>query len=228
MNRIFFRTALLSAIVSGMLLSCGQSDVVATYARKSFGAMLDALPENALTTDADAAWVIHSPAGDRFRMSRDFSRGADFSFDLDAAPFIDAGLDASRLPADTDALTYRVTGKRLVMDFEFGSLFTNSGTDASPEATFSGFISAYRLRVGYHKALDHYGIDLGAGHMFEWAKDLRTNDKDIVFVLDPEPFVKAGIDPTRVKGWIFAKVQTEDKSGRKIYADKLLHPFNLK
>lgn len=41
-----------------------------------------------------------------------------------------------------------------------------------------------RDSIGYHAALDHYGIDLENGNMFEWAKDISTNDKDIVFVLN--------------------------------------------
>ncbi len=56
-----------------------------------------------------------------------------------------------------------------------------------------------RGSISYHMALDHYGVALGGGNMFEWAKDLGANDKDIVFVLDPEPLIAAGVDPQRWK-----------------------------
>jgi hypothetical protein len=75
--------------------------------------------------------------------------------------------------------------------------------------------------------MDHYGINLGDGNLFEWAKNLNTNDKDIVFVLNPEPFIKAGVDPNRIEGWIFAKVPVEDEKGRMIEVDKILKPFDL-
>jgi len=62
--------------------------------------------------------------------------------------------------------------------------------------------------------------------MFEWAKDLSTNDKDIVFVLNPEPFLAAGVDPNDVEGWVFAKVPV-DVDGKPAEVDKLLKPFDL-
>ena len=64
--------------------------------------------------------------------------------------------------------------------------------------------------------------------MFEWAKDMASNDKDIVFVLNPEPFIAAGVDPSKIDGWIFAKVETKDESGKTVFVDKLLKAFNLK
>ena len=63
--------------------------------------------------------------------------------------------------------------------------------------------------------------------MFEWAKDMGSNDKDIVFVLNPEPFIEAGADPEAIEGWIFGKVKVMDAKGRMIEADKLLKPYNL-
>jgi hypothetical protein len=63
--------------------------------------------------------------------------------------------------------------------------------------------------------------------MFEWAKDLSTNDKDIVFVLDPGPFIAAGVDPGRIEGWVFAKVPVMDASGKPVEVDKILKPYDL-
>jgi hypothetical protein len=63
--------------------------------------------------------------------------------------------------------------------------------------------------------------------MFEWAKDMSTNDKDIVFVLNPEPFIKAGVDPNKIEGWAFAKVTVDDANGKPIEVDKILKPFNI-
>jgi len=84
-----------------------------------------------------------------------------------------------------------------------------------------------RDAIGYHSALDHYGVDLGNGNAFEWAKDMSTNDKDIVFVLDPKVLTDAGVDPTKVEGWVFAKVKTMDANDKPIEVDKFLKPFSL-
>ena len=47
---------------------------------------------------------------------------------------------------------------------------------------------------------------------------MDKNDKDIVFVLNPQPFIKAGVDPNKIDGWIYAKVGEDYK---------LLKPFDL-
>jgi hypothetical protein len=85
-----------------------------------------------------------------------------------------------------------------------------------------------RGSIGYHGALDHYGVNLGNGNLFEWAKDLDKNDKDMVFVLNPEPFIRAGVNPNQVAGWVFAKVPVDDENGRPVEVDKLLKPFDLR
>ena len=82
--------------------------------------------------------------------------------------------------------------------------------------------------IGYHAALDHYGVSLGGGNIFEWAKDMDANDKDIVFVLDPAPFAAAGADTSRIYGWLLAKVTVDDENGKPVQVDKLLKPFDLK
>jgi hypothetical protein len=77
-------------------------------------------------------------------------------------------------------------------------------------------------------AMDHYGVSLGDGNLFEWAKDMNANDKDIVFVLNPEPFIAAGADPARVSGWVFDKVTVDDENGKPVQVDKLLKPFEIR
>ncbi len=63
--------------------------------------------------------------------------------------------------------------------------------------------------------------------MFEWAKDMDKNDKDLVFVLDPQPFIDAGTDPANTEGWVFGKVKVDDGKGKMVEVDKLLKPFEL-
>jgi hypothetical protein len=65
------------------------------------------------------------------------------------------------------------------------------------------------------------------GNMFEWAKDMAKNNKDIVFVLNPEVFINVGVYPNSVERWVFAKVPTMDEKGNNIEVNKLLKSFDL-
>jgi hypothetical protein len=76
--------------------------------------------------------------------------------------------------------------------------------------------------------MDHYGVNLGNGNLFEWAKDMNTNDKDMVFVLNPQPFLDAGVDPARIEGWTFTKVPVDDENGKPVEVDKILKPFDVR
>jgi hypothetical protein len=206
------------------LAGCANVDVVAKYAASSFAAVIN--EANVSRNENDAEWVIASPGGETLSIADDFSAsGVDFSITINAAPFVDAGLDYEKLPANFG------------FDKEKGSmtLFFDTGTKPLPGDpkkslldAFMGIITTYRSNVGYHKQFDHYGIALGNGNMFEWASNIATNDKDIVFVLNPDPFIKAGLDPAKTAGWVFTKVTVRDDSGKDIQVDKLVKPYNLK
>jgi len=221
------------AMASLFLSGCAQTDVVGQFATSSFDAVVQKLGDRVGSSSMDPAWQITSPAGDMLLIAQDFSRpnkdgeSPDFEMDLDAAPFLAAGLDVTKLPM-SDALGYRLEDGRFMLHFEWGDapLQTASGGKGIT-ATFRQILATYRDRIGYHQALDHYGFALGDGNMVEWAKDMATNDKDLVFVLNPAPLIQAGLDPTKVKGWEFTKVEVMDEKGKPQMVDKLLRPFNL-
>ncbi|MCD1655186.1 hypothetical protein K7J14_10795 [Treponema zuelzerae] len=226
-------SALFAAVA---LAGCNSTDVVAKVANTSFAAVIAASDQRVAWSEEDYAWSLASPNGDQVLFSSDFSRnnasGADLDkpdaeFVFDAAPFIAAGLDIAKLPA-VDGIKYEIEDGEFMIHFELGSDKAAPDAKKSLGATFAEIVKFQRTRVGYHEKLDHYGVKLGNGNMFEWAKDLSTNDKDIVFVLNPEPFIAAGLDPSKIEGWVFAKVETKDDAGKTIQVDKLLKPFNLK
>lgn len=101
--------------------------------------------------------------------------------------------------------------------------FIAAGADVPERMVFGA--EASRERLGYHAEMDHYNFDLG-GAMFEWAKDLAANDKDIVFALNPEPLIAAGADPEKVEGWIYAQVPVM-RDGKATQVWKFLKIFNL-
>lgn len=127
-----------------------------------------------------------------------------------------------------DMYVYDSSTNKLMVRSELGAdKFTYSG-EAKPLDFFKKIVETHRDSIGYHEKLDHYGVALGNGNMFEWAKDINTNDKDIVFVLNPQPFIEAGVDPSKVEGWAFAKVEVKDEQGKAVEVDKFLKPFDLK
>lgn len=226
------------AAITIVLAGCAATDVVAKVANTSFKAVADASGDRVKWSEEDQAWVLGSPAGDTVAFSSDFSRNAssggmadmdkpDVEFSFDAAPFVAAGLDVAKFPK-VEGIKYEIDEGRFMYHFELGSDKFSPDAKKSIEATFAELVRTQRTRVGYHEKLDHYGIKLGNGNMFEWAKDMSKNDKDIVWVLNPEPFIAAGVDPAKIQGWAFAKVETKDDAGKTIYVDKLLKPFNLK
>lgn len=218
-----FMTAL---TLAGILTACGQADVVGKTAVTSFDSLVNKLGDQVSLDESKNAWILLSPTGESLELSRDFSSdNADAVVEFDAAPFVNAGLDVSKLPQDQ--YVYDSATGRIRMPYEFSQdefTFTDSTTAAD---TFQQIVDTNRTIIGYHAQLDHYGISLGNGNMFEWAKDMDKNDKDLVFVLDPQPFIDAGTDPAKTEGWVFGKVKVDNGKGKMVEVDKLLKPFEL-
>lgn len=200
-----------------------QLDVVADKSISSFESVINELPIEA--DSEDSSWIITAPDNSaKFFWSMDFSSTTDYDvkLELDSQPFINAGLDISKLPEGA------INGDKIILGTDLSDEKVTYNGEATPLDSYKKIVEKSRDNIGYHAALDHYGIDLENGNMFEWAKDISTNDKDIVFVLNPQMFIDAGVNPQEVEGWVFAKVETMDKDGKKIEVDKFLKPFDLK
>lgn len=215
------------ALILVLILSagCQKTDLVAKYAGSTFATLLE---KGGLTISEDTemkAWSLTAPTGERFLWTQDSAAGKlDLVQEFDANPFLDAGLKPEQLPEnylyDADTGMLRVTADLGEAPYQYKG-------ERTALASFEQITDNYRDSIGYHEVLDHYGIAFGGGNMFEWAKDMTTNDKDIVFVLNPEPFIKAGTDPKAVDGWAFAKVKVKNKDGKFEEVDKFLKPFDL-
>jgi hypothetical protein len=213
--------------LAGLLGSCGSTDVVGKVAGTSFNAVAQASAGRVSYADASASWRLGSEAGDEVLFASSFAAGAgDVEFSFDAAPFLAAGLDPAKLAAPA-GIAYAAEGGRLKIRFDLGAEAFGASAKDSLGAAFAEILRTHRDRIGYHEALDHYGIKLGDGNLFEWAKDMSKNDKDIVWVLNPAPFIAAGADPAKISGWVFGKVEVVE-GGKKSQVDKLLKPFNLR
>ena len=221
-----------AAIVIAILKTAGGSlDIVGKDSAAAFEKVLTASGGKVTADEENAGWSLEAPDGSvRFIWSEDYSRSPlhDVMLELDAAPFVNAGLDTGKLPE-----YYAAYDGMLMVGTKLGGDTLTYQGDATPLAAYEQIVSKYRGSVGYHTALDHYNVSLGNGNMFEWAKDMQTNtvakenqDKDIVFVLNPEPLIAAGADPELVKGWVYTTVNVEiDGKATDVY--KFLKPFNL-
>lgn len=214
----------LSLILILTLAACASTDVVGADSIASFEKVLAAMGNNVEKDETNGGWALISPdGGQRFFWGEDFraDTAPDVMLEFDALPFIEAGLDESRLPAGT------LNGGWIRLGSDLGNEELNYDGEATPLASYEKLVELKRDRVKYHADLDHYGVDIGGGNMFEWAKDMGTNDKDIVYVLDPGLFIEAGVDPAKVQGWVFAKVKVMDEEGKSIEVDKFLKPFSI-
>lgn len=207
-------------------LSCGKLDVVGKDSVRAFETLLQTVPGGAAADEQNGGWALSAPdKSARFIWSKNFreSPRRDVMIVFDAAPFIAAGLDPAGLPE-----TITVVEDNIIAGTKLGNEELRYQGEPSPMASYEQIVNLKRGSIGYHGAMDHYGVNLGGGNMFEWAKDLDKNDKDMVFVLNPEPFISAGVDPEKVRGWVYAKVPVDDENGKPIEVDKLLKPFDLR
>ena len=222
------------AIITMIILYAGGLkglDVVGQHSIISFDTVLKTIPDKVTADEINNGWSLVSPDNSvRFIWSEDYSQSPlhDVMLEMDARPFIEAGLDTSKLPEN-----YTTIEDILVVGIKLGVNEKVSGI-SSAIASYKLIVQNYRESINYHTSLDHYGVMLGDGNMFEWAKNMTTNgydksnqDKDIVFVLNPAPLITAGVDPEKVDGWVYAQVPIEE-NGKPILVWKFLKPFDLK
>lgn len=166
---------LLAILPVATLLSfsaCGKLDVVGDTSIKSFGKVLEIVPEPAYEDAAYEGWSLTSPDGSaRFIWSKDYSKSQtyDVLIETDAKPFLDAGLDASKLPKGM------LEGDKILIGKDLGNDAPVYKGEATPLNSYEQIVKLYRSSIKYHAALDHFGVDLAGGNAFEWAKDMGKN-----------------------------------------------------
>lgn len=218
--------------VAVIKMAGGKLDVVGKESERSFEDVLNALPDQVTKDETNAGWSLGAPDGGvRFIWSEDYSKSPlhDVMLEFDAAPFLNAGLDPEKLPDN-----YAFYDGMLMVGTKLGNDELTYKGEPTALLAYEQIVNKYRSSINYHTAMDHYGVKLGDGNMFEWAKNMETNtvsnenqDKDIVFVLNPEPLLAAGVDPEQVEGWAYATVPVEE-NGKNVDVYKFLKPFNLK
>ncbi len=226
----FNKIAILLLLISmlSVLSACGSTDLVAKVAVTSLDALVKAIPDEVALDDAKGGWAVNGLDGkERLILSKDFSSSnPDLAVEFDAAPFISAGLDASKLPADQ--YTYDEAAGKITMPYEYGPDKFGGSAEKSALEAFKQIVKTHRSIIGYHEQGDHYMVTLDKyNNIFAWAKDMSTNKIDLAFALDPKPLVDAGVDTGKLKEWVFAKLPITDEEGRQIKVDVFMKGFNI-
>ncbi|MDF2572392.1 MAG: hypothetical protein K0R55_3996, partial [Sporomusa sp.] len=133
-------------------------DVVGKKSISSFDEILKTIPDNVKADEMNVGWSLEAPDGSvRFIWSEDYSKAPlhDVMLELDAEPFVNAGLDTSKLPENYAAYDgMLMVGKKLGNDE-----LTYKG-DPTPLAAYEQIVKNYRDSINYHTSLDHYGVKL--------------------------------------------------------------------
>lgn len=214
------------AITTMVLLSgCASTDVIGNYAKSSAKELLAVESMDIVETTEPSGYLLRSTdKSTEFFWTKNsaLEQEYDVMMRTDITPFLDAGLIVEDLQSAT------VEDGLLVVGMDFGNIEYKNYEKLTAEDSFLMLIETYRDKIGYHEVMDHYGIDVGNGNKFEWAKTLETNDKDMVFILEPEFLKQAGVDLENIEGWTYAAVEVMDENGKKIEVMKLLKPMDLK
>lgn len=188
------------------------TDVIRIQSANSFDEIIVQMLGNIKSDETYKAWELEAPD----KTARIIWNDDSIILEIEAKVFLDAGLDETKLEGA------KLVGDKIII----GELTKNSKEQNALES-FKKMITERRKMLGYHEDLGHFGIEIINGNAFEWAKNIQENDKDIVFALNPEIFINAGVNVENVKGWVFDTINTMDMNGKKIEGQKLLKPFNI-
>ena len=156
MKKIVLLTlALGSALV---FAGCQATDTVGKFAVKSFESVLAVDEKQVAFDEENNGWALSSPGGERFIWGKDFSSEgkADFVIELDATPFVNAGLDATKL--DPDMYLLDATSNTLVVYAEIGTDDLGASDSTTALDSFKAIVKTYRDNIGYHEKLDRKSV----------------------------------------------------------------------
>ena len=203
---------IISIIFILLFTSCSALDIIEKDSVRAFEDLLDNFQ---VVDSGEELWKIALPDNSAW-----FEWGQHgISLIIDASPFISAGLNLNILANGLVCKDSKIY---------ISSLMNLPITEnkSPPLEQFQQCIHSLRSSLGYHPEMDHYNISIGNGNMLEWARNIESNEKDVVVVLNPGPFVAAGTKPNSIEGWIYTSVSMHEK-GKEVNISVLLKSFNL-
>lgn len=200
----------LSSIILVALTGC--TDVLRKYSEKSLDQIVTSF-DNILKEDNEK-YILSVDGTNSLIVKKDYSDSKeDIVMELDATSFIKAGMSETNIPSG-----YRLENNKIIIPTDFGN-----GKESGFIKSFFLAVDNQRESLSYHQDLDHYGISLHGENKFEFAKDCKTNDKDIVFVLAVNPLEALGIDVNNIDGWVLKTIEQPDK----IKVDVIVKPYDM-
>lgn len=203
------------------------TDLIEKLSVKSFARVIDTIPNNIKQDDEAGVYILTSPDKEaQLIWSNNYVKNDIYNImiKLDLKPFVDAGIDITKLNG-VDGITVIDNSILISGTVENKNEYKN-GLNAID--SFEQILKNKRENLNYHSSLDHFGITVGNGNAFEWAQNINKNDKDIVFAINPEPFLNAGVNPDNINGWIYTNVKTMDNNGKNIEITRFLKVFDVK
>jgi hypothetical protein len=220
-----FKAAFLLILSSIIMLSssCYSLDVIGQDSVRSFDLLLESQNGGAICDEANCVYTFSSPDKD-VTLNWSYAYDSDSFYDLyytfDAAAFIQAGLDISRLPEQ-----YRFDNGKITVGRQLGDeKLASTGEMISPNEAYRNIVVRKRRAVGYHNL--HYNLDLENGNLFEWARFMNKDLRDVTFYLDPFPLIEAGVDPNLVQGWDYISACIME-NGEDADVDKFAKNYNV-
>jgi hypothetical protein len=137
--------------------SCDKLDVVGTESAKSFNKVLQEIPDAVTPDEMNGGWSLAAPDDAvRFIWSKNYAESPlhDIMLEFDAAPFIAAGLNPEKLPDN-----FAFYDNMIMVGTKLGQEQLKYSGQATPLASYEQIVKLKRSSIGYHGALDHYGLD---------------------------------------------------------------------
>ncbi|MDR3318972.1 MAG: hypothetical protein LBS99_05985 [Clostridiales bacterium] len=185
---------LIAAVTAAIMLiftACGATDVIANYAVGSFEKLSDKIGN---AEYGDGKHTLTSPGG-----KEKFIWGGQIVMEIDLSELISAELDVAKLIAGG----FNIDGNTLAVELQNAAAVT----DPDGLAAFEKNMRGNRKALGFDVGMGHFGIAFGNEFAFEWAQYLDANDKDMVFLLNPAPFIEAGLKTDILEGWLYAELE---------------------
>jgi len=221
MKKLYSLAACMFLIIA--LTGCQELDIIGNNSVKAFEAV-QAASTYVFKDDASGGWLLIIDESAVFFLSSDFSKSEyDVAMMFTSEPFINAGLDISKLPEDMV-----VFEEILAAGNNYTDEAPNYSGEITPVASYEQIFKFKPEMIGYHDEDHHYMLHFGNGNMLMFARDISAQEKDIVFMLDPQPFIDAGVDVNNVEGWSYGSYETMTLDGKKVMVQRFVKTFDLK
>jgi hypothetical protein len=232
MKKIILLVVSLSLVFT--LAACGKSqtgDNDADKALKAFNSIVKKYPDKKGFHPALKHWGFALPQGDKFEWTKDTSANViDFAMVIKAEPFIEAGLDTSKL--NDSNYVYKEAavedGKQIPeLLIHPYNIDDKKETSQGSEDAMRRLLKRDNDLVEYHKDLQHYRLYLDGGFEVQWTEKLGLNNADMSFVIEADSLVKAGLDVTKLdgSGWIYKEAEKDDMGN---HPNRLVKIYDIK